>query len=280
MIRNIEDILVGLTTEFGPDESSSALGYGLSLAQKAGAHVTVQAVSVKLHLTSYWIGSFAAGLVAAENQRLQAMAEAAAEIARSRAASAGVTCTVESPVLTAGELLTAFATQARLHDLAVIDAEPQTVNLDRGLIEALLMQSGRPLIVVPSGWDAFRGQRILFAWDGSARATRAVADALPILRAAEAVEVVCVTGEKPLADTVTGTDIAPHLTRHGVHVQVSTLPAVNGDVAETLSRHATQAGADMIVMGGYVHSRLREWVFGGVTQSLLKTSPVPLFMAY
>jgi nucleotide-binding universal stress UspA family protein len=79
---------------------------------------------------------------------------------------------------------------------------------------------------------------------------------------------------------VTGADIAPHLTRHGVNVTVQTLPALNGDVAETLRNYATLTQADMIVMGGYVHSRLRELVFGGVTQSLLKESPVALFLSY
>jgi nucleotide-binding universal stress UspA family protein len=103
---------------------------------------------------------------------------------------------------------------------------------------------------------------------------------LPFLRAAEVVEVVAVMGEKDLPTTVTGADIAPHLTRHGVNVTVRTLPALNGDVAETLRNHATLTRADMIVMGGYVHSRLRELVFGGVTQSLLKQSPVALFLSY
>jgi nucleotide-binding universal stress UspA family protein len=94
------------------------------------------------------------------------------------------------------------------------------------------------------------------------------------------VEVVAVMGEKDLPVTVTGADIVPNLARHRVNVKVQTLPALEGDVAETLRNHATLTHADLIVMGGYVHSRLRELVFGGVTQSLLKQSPVPLFMAY
>jgi nucleotide-binding universal stress UspA family protein len=100
------------------------------------------------------------------------------------------------------------------------------------------------------------------------------------MRAAEAVEVVAVTGEKDLADSVDGADLARHLARHGVNVAVNSIGARNGDVAQTLRDHAALYSADMIVMGGYVHSRLREMVFGGVTQSLLKQSPVPLFMSY
>jgi nucleotide-binding universal stress UspA family protein len=161
-----------------------------------------------------------------------------------------------------------------------VDAEPSSINVDRGLIECLLIDSGRPVLVVPPGRDTFSCRRIVLAWDGSARAARAAADALPFLRAAESVEVVSVEGEKDLTDTLMGADIAPHLSRHGVKATVHCLAAVNGDAAETLRDAATRFEADMIVMGGYVHSRLREMVLGGVTQSLLRQSPVTLFMAH
>jgi nucleotide-binding universal stress UspA family protein len=280
VVQNIKSVLIGVTKEFGPDEISSALGYGLSLAQQTGAHVTVQAASVKVAVSTARVSRVVAGIVQEENQRLRALAEAVARCAQGDAGAAGIVCTTAAPHLNYPELLAVFRAQARLHDLTVIDAEPEALTPDRGLIEALLMDSGRPLLVVPPGQEVFSARRIILAWDGSGRAARAVADALPFLRAAEIVEVVAVTGEKDLADTVTGADIAPHLSRHGVHVEVRPLPALNGDVAETLRNHATLTHADMIVMGGYVHSRLRELVFGGVTQSLLKQSPVPLFMAY
>ncbi|NBJ13114.1 universal stress protein [Microvirga arsenatis] len=280
MIGNIKSVLIGLTKEFGPDETSSALGYGLSLAQQAGAHVTVQAASLKLALSSAGISKVVAGLVDEENRRLHALAEAAARSAQGDADASGVVCSTAALHLSYPELLAIFRAQARLHDLTVVDAEAEALTPDRGLIDALLMDSGRPLVIVPPGQEVFHAKRIIVAWDGSGRAARAAADALPFLRAAETVEVVAVVGEKDLPASVTGADIAPHLTRHGVNVQVQTLPAQEGDVAETLRSHATLTRADMIVMGGYVHSRLRELVFGGVTQSLLKQSPVPLFMAY
>jgi nucleotide-binding universal stress UspA family protein len=280
MIENIKSVLIGVTKEFGPDEVSSVLGYGLSLAQQAGAHVTVQAASVEVAVSTARVSKVVAGIVQEENQRLHALAEAVARSAQGEAAAAGVVCTTAAPHLSFPNLLDVFRAQARLHDLTVIDAEPEALLPDRGLIETLLMDSGRPLLIVPPGQEVFRARRIILAWDGSGRAARSVADALPLLRAAETVEVVAVTGEKDLADTVTGADIAPHLSRHGVHVEVRPLPALNGDVAETLRNHATLIHADMIVMGSYVHSRLRDLVFGGVTQSLLRHSPVPLFMAY
>src|SRR5215203_7023816 len=112
-----------------------------------------------------------------------------------------------------------------------------------------------------------------------ARGQRALNDAMPLLRAADAVEVVSVAGEKDLLGAVSGAEVAPHLARHGVNVSVENLVAKQGDVAETLRGHAGQFRADMIVMGAYAHSWIRQVVLGGVTQSLLKESPVPLLMA-
>jgi nucleotide-binding universal stress UspA family protein len=279
MLQHVKSVLIGVTEEGDEREVSSALRYGIALAREAGAHATIQAAAIKLVVTQAFVSKFAAGLVAAENQRLRALAEAAADKARRDAASEGVLCTSEAPQLTYPDLLRSFTAQARVHDLTVLDAEPIAIALDRGLIEHLLFESGRPLIVVPPGRDAFSSKRISVAWDGSAKAARAMNDALPFLQAAEAVEIVSVSGEKDLSMSVPGAEVAPHLVRHGVNVSVTELPVENGDVAETLRRQATLSQADMIVMGAYVHHRLRQMVLGGVTQSLLKKCPVPLFLS-
>jgi nucleotide-binding universal stress UspA family protein len=279
VLENIKNILIGLTEEGDATQTSSALAYGLSLARHAGAHATVQAASLKLMLTHAFVSDVAAGLVAAENRRLDALATAAAEAARQDARATGVTCTTEAPQLSYADLLRSFTAQARIHDLTVLDSEPIALALDRALIEAVLTESGRPLIVVPPGRETFRANRVLVAWDGSAKAARALNDAMPFLRAAEEVEVVVVFGEKDLSETVPGSEVAPHLARHGISVTVTDLSLERGDVAETLRRRAVLFGADMMVMGAYVHSRLREFVLGGTTQSLLKSSPVPLLLS-
>jgi nucleotide-binding universal stress UspA family protein len=280
MLRNIHSILIGLTEEGDAEERSSALAYGLSLAREAGAHVTVQAASLKLVLTHAFISSIAEGLVAAENRRLDVLANAVADSSREAATASGVACTTQAPQLAYPDLIRSFTALARTHDLTLLDAEPISLAVDRGLIEAVLMDSGRPLIVVPPGRETFAGARMLVAWDGSAKAARALNDAQPFLREASHVELVSVTGEKDLGLTVPAAEIAPHLTRHGIVVNVLNLPALDGDVAETLRRHAKLTQADMIVMGAYVHSRLRQMVLGGTTQSLLKDCPVPLFLSY
>ncbi|MFG1478591.1 universal stress protein [Xanthobacter sp. V4C-4] len=279
MLDTIRSVLIGITEE-GIDEPSSALSYGVSLARQAGAHATIQAASLKVVLGTTFVSNMAAGLIGDHNRRLKALAAAVAERARGDAQAQGVSCSVETPQLPYGELVDTFVAQARVHDMCVLDAETATVNADRGLIEALLFDGGRPLIVVPPGWDTFKHHRVLIAWDASVRATRAVNDAMPILKSAAAVEVVAVGTEKELAHSVPGAELAPHLARHGVNVTVKNLVVQPNGIAGALREQATLFNADLLVMGAFNHSVVREWVLGGVTQSLLKDSPVPLLMSY
>ncbi|MFG1347299.1 universal stress protein [Xanthobacter autotrophicus DSM 431] len=279
MLQNIKNVLIGMTEE-GIDEPSSALAYGLSMAQQSGAHATIQAASLKVVMGNTFVGTVASGLVAAHNRRLRQLAAAVAERAFGDAAAAGVSASVDTPQLSYGQMVETFVAQARVHDISLLDAETATVNADRGLIEALLFESGRPLIVVPPGCDTFKHHRVLVAWDASARAARAVNDAMDILKAAAAVELLAIGTEKELKDEVPGAELAPHLARHGVNVSVKNLTVGVDGIAGTLREQASLIGADLIVMGAFNHSRLREWVLGGVTESLLADSKVPLFMSY
>jgi nucleotide-binding universal stress UspA family protein len=277
-LDNVKNILVGFTEE--EERPSAALSYGLSMAREAGAHVTALSASIKLMMAHTIVSEMAAGLVAAENQRVRELAEAAADSARRRAQSEGVACTVETVQLHHAELVETFSTLCRIHDLAVVDADADMLTVDRSFIEQALFSSGRPVIVVPRGADTFKVDRVMVAWDGSAKAARALNDALPLLRSAKTVEIVCVTGEKDLSKAILGAEIAPHLVRHGIKPVVTDLAARNGDEAATLRNHAVLTKVDMIVMGAFVHSRLRQAVFGGVTHSMLKDAPTPLYLSY
>ncbi|GJE80838.1 universal stress protein [Methylorubrum thiocyanatum] len=275
----LRDILVGLTEEGRGDETASALSVGLSLAGLTGAHLTIQSAARHLTLVAGAGWGFVNDLVVEENRRLSARARAVAERAVTEAALEGISCSIEVPALAYPELVGRLTARARLADLTVLDAEARELDLDRDLIDGVLFGSGRPLLVVPPGCDAFSARRILVAWDGSAQAARAANDALPFLRAAEAVEIVSVVGEKDLSTAVAGAEFAPHLARHGVNVSVNSVP-VQGDAAQTLERQASLFGAEMLVMGAYRHSRLKEWLLGGVTHALLTRSPVPLLLAH
>lgn len=273
------DIFVGITAEGVEESAASSVGYGLTLAKTAGAHLTIQSAAWHWSSDRAWLGSFDDGFVAAEDRRLDRLAQAAAERAAGESAQAGVVCATETPRLAYPAIVERLVAHARLYDLTVLDAAPLSYASDRERIEQVLFGSGRPVIVVPPGRDAFSARRIVVAWDGSAPAARAINDALPFLRAAEAVEIACVVAKRELADHVAGAEIAPHLVRHGVAVTVNDLPP-QGTIADTLLLAAGLFRADLLVVGAYGHSRLREQLFGGVTQSLLREASLPLLLSH
>jgi nucleotide-binding universal stress UspA family protein len=173
----------------------------------------------------------------------------------------------------------------RYSDLIVIGqidrGEPSAATLP-DFPEYVVMSSGRPVLVVPyAGRFDTVGHRVLVAWNGSASATRAITNAIPLLRRADIVEVAVFNvdatsdthGEQP------GADIALYLARHGIKVDVIR-QKTDMDVGNALLSLATDLGSDMIVMGGYGHSRFREILMGGVTRTVLQAMTVPVLMSH
>jgi nucleotide-binding universal stress UspA family protein len=175
-----------------------------------------------------------------------------------------------------------FGRIARRFDLAVVgQAEPETSTVEDIIAEATLFESGRPMIVVPYIQKApLKLDNVMVCWDGSRQAARAVGDALPLLVKAGRVEIVIITNERGKADEIEGADIGQHLARHGLKVDVHRIAGGNIDVADALLSHAADSGTDFMVMGGYGHSRLREFVLGGVTHSILQSMTIPALMAH
>ncbi len=168
-------------------------------------------------------------------------------------------------------------------DLVVI-ARPESAGQTAGppgLAESLVLSSGRPIIVLPPRGTVSRIRRILVAWNATRESIRAVADALPLLVKAEAVEVLVVDHQRHPAghSQEPGADIARHLARHGVHVEVRRLSSGGKNVGRLLLSQAAAFGADLVVMGAYGHSHLREWMFGGVTRTVLYEAGLPVLMS-
>lgn len=177
--------------------------------------------------------------------------------------------------------------QARYSDLVVLgqsDPEESLPALRPGFPEYVVMNAGRPVLIVPyAGEFAQVGKRVLIAWDASMEATRAVTAAIPFLREADLVQVVVFDsksrpdahGEQP------GADIALFLSRHGVKVEVSQQTTADRiDTGNAILSYAADFNADMLVMGGYGHSRFREVLLGGVTKTILQSMTVPVLMAH
>jgi nucleotide-binding universal stress UspA family protein len=168
-------------------------------------------------------------------------------------------------------------------DLVVI-ARPESAGQTAGppgLAESLVLSSGRPIILFPPGSTVSRVDRILMAWNATRESIRAAADALPLLAKAKAVEVLVVDHERNRAGhgQEPGADIARHLARHGAQVEVRRLSSGGKDVGRLLLSEAAAFGADLVVMGAYGHSQLREWMFGGVTRTVLYEAGVAVLMS-
>ena len=170
----------------------------------------------------------------------------------------------------------------RRSDLIVVaQAEREKPTADEIVDEGVLFESGRPVIFVPFiQKGGLKLDRVMLCWDGGRAATRAIADSLPFLKKAKQVEVVIVSGKPGKQDEVTGADLGQHLARHGLKVDVKRITSPDIDVASTILSYAADSSADMIVMGGYGHSRLREFVLGGATRGMLESMTVPVLMSH
>jgi nucleotide-binding universal stress UspA family protein len=168
-------------------------------------------------------------------------------------------------------------------DLVVI-ARPESAGQTAGppgLAESLVLSSGRPIIVFPPRKTVSQVRRILVGWNTTRESIRAVSDALPLLVKAKAVDVLVVDHQRHSEDhgQEPGADIARHLARHGVNVEVRRLSSGGKDVGGLLLSQAAAFGADLLVMGAYGHTQLREWMFGGVTRTVLYEAGLPVLMS-
>ena len=175
------------------------------------------------------------------------------------------------------------AVPAYYADLVVI-ARPERAGQPSdppGLAESLLLSSGRPIILFPPGGKASRVRRILVGWNATREAIRAVADAVPLLARADAVEVLIVDYQRQRArhGQETGAQIARRLAGLGARVEVQCLSSEGKDVGHLLLSQAVEFRADLLIMGAYGHSKLREWMFGGVTRTVLYEAGLPVLMS-
>jgi nucleotide-binding universal stress UspA family protein len=275
----VKDIVVNLT---GDAPQEFAADYAISLARLFDAHIAGIGFIYEPVIPGTVMGGIPTDLIEAqreENTRAAKVATDRFEAAASRAGLSAEVRLLDASVAGAADL---FGRIARRFDLAVVgQARPQEGASEELLIEGALFESGRPVVVVPHVQT--RGvtlDRVLVCWDGSRPATRAIADALPFLRRAKAIDIVAVSGERGKGSELVGTNMARHLARHGLKVELKRLSAGNVDVPAAITAHAVETGATFMVMGGYGHSRLREFILGGVTRTVLTSSTIPVLMSH
>lgn len=280
----LKDILVHLDAS---RRSDARLGLAVDLARKHEAHLSALFV-VDLVLPVGFAGGFADGAIGIgpviERLREEALA-AAAEVEtrfRETVRREGIDGEWRLAEGVSAELV---ALHARYADLAVVGQEGPEGDQPAAtaIIERVLFSSGRPVLVVPfAGKFETVGRRALIGWNASREATRAVHDALPLLVRAETVTVFSVNPRKGPdgPGEVPGADLALHLARHGVKVEAAQTVSADVSEADVLLNQVADMAADLLVMGAYGHSRMREFVMGGVTRSILERMTVPVLMSH
>ena len=266
------------------DACQQRVALAIELAQSQQAHLTgVATTGVSNH--PYGGGSNAVGMYyEAATTELREMAQQGVDSFKRQVAQAGLH-SAECRIATE-EANAALTLQGHYADLVVLSQSNPDI---RGVAAAsvlpqhVLLHVARPVLLVPyAGKFSHIGQQVMVAWDSGRESSRAVADALPILKLAAKVHVIVFNGKKGSPDghgPHPGTEIALYLARHGVKVEVSE-EETSIDIGSALLSRMSDYGSDMLVMGGYGHSRFRETILGGITRTILEHMTVPVLMSH
>lgn len=261
------------------DPAAGAARYALGMSAAFGAHLTGLMFELDVYSPSgAYFGQLAADGRAAVEARNRA-ARAMTDDLRRAADAAHVPADVITRRAHAHDVPDAVAERARLCDVSVVGIETEGLLNDRTIAEHVLFQSGRPIIAAPKNCTGFASERIVVAWDYSRAAARAVADAMPLLKRAAEVWIVTFADEKRIDTALTADDLATALARHGVGATYETVAISGAEIGQAILSYAQQCSADLLVMGGYGHSRFREFVLGGATRGVLQTTHLPVLMS-
>jgi nucleotide-binding universal stress UspA family protein len=277
----IKDLIVNLG--LGAKDSGQhdpAGDFAISVADAFRAHVLGLAFSYEPVIPGSVMGGIPPEII--ESQRRESDGKARAALARFDETARRVGVSAESHMVSASISGAAdrLGTLARRFDLAVV-GQPEGAAPEEIVDEAVLFESGRPVIFVPYIQKAaLKLDRVMVCWDGSRTAARAIADAMPFLQKAKQVEIVMVGAKEAKNDEAPGVDLGQHLARHGLGISIKRITSPEIDVASTLLSYAADTSADFMVMGGYGHSRLREFILGGATSAILKSMTVPVLMSH
>ncbi len=276
--------LVSVITD--PKVDIWALRAGMDLARRGKGHLSVLCLGIDTTMTSfYYAGANALALQASlreAEERAQAVERDVKEILKKE--GGGIEYTVCPFTAQMPGLPTLLAHYTRLEDIAIL---PRPYGKQRGheheaIIEAELFDAGIPVMVIP---DRLRlpepFDRIVIAWNESREALAAVRASLPLLRAASFVNIAIIDPPRHAPDrSDPGGALARMLAHHGVKADVSILSKAQPRVSDVIAHHVKEQKADLLVMGAYGHSRIRESILGGATRHMLQSADLPILMAH
>jgi nucleotide-binding universal stress UspA family protein len=273
----VKDVVVNLMVGGSRD---AAAEYAVSLAGAFGAQLVGIAFAYEPVLPAVIGAGIPESVIDEQREENEKAAKAAA--ANFDAGAKGIAHETRMLGASLAGAADTFGEIARLFDLSVVgQSEPERVGPEELVVEGALFGSGRPVIVVPYGHQGgMTLERVAVCWNGGRTAARATAEALPFLKRAKAVDVIVIAAENTGAIEASAAELAKHLGRHEVKAQVKRVAQGNLRVSAAILSYVGDSGTTMLVMGGYGHSRLREFILGGTTRGVLKAMTVPTLMSH
>jgi nucleotide-binding universal stress UspA family protein len=261
-----------------------ALDGSVSLAMSCGAHLDAIATAYESVSSVPFVaegGAAVASIMELEYERALERAEAALRIFDIEAKNAEIDYGSRTAAGTYVEVVSKVGAAARLYDLTIVSqGEPDLDTFDNRLPQELLLQTGGPLLFMPYTFRGnFKATRIGICWDGSRLAARALRDAMPLLAEADSLTAITMNASE-VPPEASPTELAKHLARKGLPVRTISLGAGRGDVQPSILSVAADESLDLLVMGGYGHSRMQETLFGGVTREMFRSMTVPVLMSH
>jgi len=274
----LKNLMVAVDTN---PAAAARVDFAIALADRHQAHLTGLYVQPPPNVPGYVLAQIPAEARAVHDDATRELEDRARERFEEAVRRNGATDRAEWRSVD-GHPTSVAALHARYCDLMLIgQTDPDAEAWIQPEPDAMVLMSGRPMLIVPY---AFRptapGGHVVVAWNAGREAARAVADAMPILETADKVTVLSVNPDPYSMGDEPGADIALHLARHGIKAEAAHIRSDSIDPADALLSRVSDLGGDMIVMGGYGRTRLRELVLGGVTRKILQEMTVPVLMSH
>ncbi len=260
------------------EHPSIKVAQGLATLMHSKLDICVGAIAIMV--SSLIAPTSVENMVATENARRKNAAKAVCKNAEQAENSSSLQLTCDVAFGELPKLEKMFVRRAKVHGIVVTETGIAADMMEFEVIQKLLFESGRPILVVPREFKkVFSLETILVAWDGGENATRAVWNALSVLMLAKRVVICCVKGEKAIEADGHTEELAESLRGMKIKAEIAVLELNGKTVSDTLIKKAQSLSAGLVVLGAYGHSRWRELVFGGVTRDMLQDSPVPMLMS-
>jgi nucleotide-binding universal stress UspA family protein len=271
---------IGCMVRVSEETPLVAARQAIALARKSGAHLNFHLVvqTMKAPFSPFW-GGIGASLAREVNDQATGKAASLRKALEGELAAAGVSGEIIEVIGPLSDISEEVADAARAVDLVVLDQPYDALDGVELLLEDALFRSGRPVMVASPKQEPFETVRkVVLGWDGSGHAVRAGAEAMALFPSLEEIEVVTITGERKRGASLPAQSYTRHLARKGVKATLTELPLGDGQVGAILGARAVESGADIIAMGAFGHSRLREFLLGGTTLELTQGAKVGLLL--